>query len=244
MKKIKRKGWKNMKKQELSEIKRCFKKDSATFTRVAGCYVNSQKEKVTTFEKPYLPDEEFYKYLEITKKVLSGMVENKLNEVELLDTFYEKVIMSYDEQKRMLTLKSSALKDAALLDTFYDKVITGYEHPGNYLILLYHDCYDVPIIGKDKTKLDESEDVFEYILCAICPVELSKPALGYKAAEKDIGERDWVVGMPESGFIYPSFMDRGSTIDSVLTYTKNAKKVHRELWKNVLGCNVSSKDLH
>lgn len=194
-----------MKKQEVSEIKRCFKKDSATFTRVAGCYINSQKEKVTTFEKPYLPDEEFYKYLEITKKVLSGMVENKLNEVELLDTFY-------------------------------DKVITGYEHPGNYLILLYHDCYDVPIIGKDKTKLDESEDVFEYILCAICPVELSKPALGYKAAEKDIGERDWVVGMPESGFIYPSFMDRGSTIDSVLTYTKNAKKVHRELWKNVLGC--------
>ncbi|KOF57622.1 hypothetical protein AGR56_15030 [Clostridium sp. DMHC 10] len=44
---------------------------------------------------------------------------------------------------------------------------------------LKDDAYDVMKKTTDNSKLDESEEVYEYILCAICPVSLAKPALGY-----------------------------------------------------------------
>ena len=51
--------------------------------------------------------------------------------------------------------------------------------------------------------MDESEEVYKYMLCAICPVTLSKPGLGYLEKEQRIGARirDWVVGAPETGFL-------------------------------------------
>ena len=56
----------------------------------------------------------------------------------------------------------------------------------------------------DNLKLDESEEVYEYLLVSVCPVALSKPGLGYRADENRIGARirDWVVGQPELGFLY------------------------------------------
>ena len=51
---------------------------------------------------------------------------------------------------------------------------------GNYLILLARDVYDVPYRAKDGERLeDASEEVFSYLLCGICPVKTTKPALGY-----------------------------------------------------------------
>lgn len=92
----------------------------------------------------------------------------------------------------------------------------------------------------DNNKLDESEEVYEYLLCAICPVALSKPGLGYRADENRIGPRirDWVVCAPESGFIFPAFTDRSADLHSVMTYHKNAKEPHVEFMEGALGCNA------
>ena len=84
--------------------------------------------------------------------------------------------------------------------------------------------------------LDDSDEVYEYIMCAICPVDLSKPGLSYKEESEDIAsrKRDWVVGAVNSGFLFPAFNDRSSDIHSVLCYTKDAKAPHTELWENGL----------
>ena len=74
-----------------------------------------------------------------------------------------------------MAIKSSQLKNEEMLESFYDMVIENYEHTGNYLILLFHDVYDVMTKTTDNNKLDESEEIFEYIICSICPVALSKP---------------------------------------------------------------------
>ena len=52
-----------MQRKDLMELKKRFKKDQCTFTRMTGCYVNSQKEKVVTLNEVFLnlPDEEYYK---------------------------------------------------------------------------------------------------------------------------------------------------------------------------------------
>jgi hypothetical protein len=143
-------------------------------------------------------------------------------------------------QQILMALRASKLNDEALLDTYYDLVIDTYDHTGNYLILLFHDAYDVMTRTKDNNNLDESEEVYEYLICAICPVDLSKPGLGYLADEQRIGPRvrDWIVGAVDTAFLFPAFNDRSTDIHSALFYTKNTKEPHSEFMANGLGCGV------
>lgn len=225
-----------MNKKEILELKRRFKKDECTFTRMCGCYVDAQKNIVLNIKETFLNlrEEEFFKYLEIAKKTLSGTVGNNL--LELNFPFNEENIE--DRQLSLIELKKSKLKDDTLLDSFYKLIIDSYDYTGNFLILIFHDAYDVMTKTTDNAKLDESEEVYEYLLCAICPVSLSKPALGYLEDKNRIGARirDWVVGPPDLGFLFPAFTDRSTDIHSIMYYTKDAKDTHPELMEEALGC--------
>ena len=225
-----------MNKKELTELKRRMKKESCTITKMCGCYVDSGKNKVTTFAEDFLllEDEEFYKYLEICNKALSGTMNNNLVELE----FPTDEEISGGMQSALLALRESELQNETVLDAFYDHVIDTYDEVGNYLILLFFDSYDIPMKTTDNLLLGESDEVFDYIVCAICPVNLSKPGLSFNEEQKKIAarERDWVVGATESGFLFPCFTDRSTDIHHILVYTKNAKDPHREFWENGLGC--------
>lgn len=225
-----------MNKSEVNEIKKRYKKDAASFTRVTGCYVNSTKEKLVTFGQTFLnmEEDEQLKYMEIAKKVLSGNVDNNL----LTLYFSKEEEAASDSEKMLFALKDGKLKEEGLLDAFYDRVIETYSYSGNYLILLFHDVYDVMSKTTDNNSVDESVEVYEYVLCAICPVVLSKPGLGYIADENRIGSRirDWVVGAPENGFVYPAFNDRAADIQSLLFYTKDTTDSHIEFVEKGLGC--------
>ena len=54
-----------MNKKEVLELKRRLKKDQATFTRLVGCYVDCNHEKICKFGSKFLTleEEEYYKYL-------------------------------------------------------------------------------------------------------------------------------------------------------------------------------------
>lgn len=227
-----------MNKKEVLELKRRFKKDQATFTQLVGCYVDCNHNKVCKFGGKFLTleEEEYYKYLEIANKVLSGTVGNNLLDLEF--PLQEEEVGG--RQQILMALRESKLENEELLDTYYDLVIDTYDEAGNYLILLYLDSYDVMTRTRDNINLDESEEVYEYLLCAICPVALSKPGLGYLEGEQRIGPRirDWVVGAPDTGFLFPSFNDRSTDIHSALFYTKNTKEPHSEFMANGLGCGV------
>lgn len=225
-----------MDKKSIGELRRRLKKDSCTFTKMCGCYVDDEKNKVLYMDEIFLnlEDEEYYKYLEISKKILSTNIGNNILELD----FPPEEEKPGGHQQFLLGLKKSGLKDEGLLYTFYDMIIDRYDALGNYLILLFHDVYDVMTKTSDNNKLDESEEVYEYIICAICPMILSKPGLGYHKTDKRIGtlNREWMVGMPETGFVFPAFNDRSSDIHSILMYTADSKNPHRELIEDILGC--------
>ena len=225
-----------MDKKSINELRRRLKKDGCTFTKICGCYIEDNKNKVTNLDEIFLnlEDEEYFKYLEIAKKVLSTNVGNNILELN----FPLEEEKPGGHQQFLLGLKKSGLKDQGLLDTFYDMVIEKYNSLGNYLILLFHDVYDVMTKTTDNNKLDESEEVYEYIICAICPMVLSKPGLGYNKDKNKIStlNREWFVGMPETGFVFPAFIDRSSDIHSVLMYTADSKNVHTEMIEDILGC--------
>ncbi len=227
-----------MNKKEVLELKKRFKKDQATFTRLVGCYVDCNREKICKFGGKFLTleEEEYYKYLEIANKVLSGTLGNNL--LNLSFPIEEEQVGG--RQQILMALRDTDLEDETLLDTYYDLVIDTYDEPGNYLILLYLDSYDVMTRTNDNINVDESEEVYKYLMCAICPVSLSKPGLGYLESEKRIGPRirDWVVGVPATGFLFPAFNDRSTDIHSTLFYTRNTKEPHSEFMTNGLGCGV------
>ncbi|MFL0266888.1 DUF4317 domain-containing protein [Candidatus Clostridium radicumherbarum] len=225
-----------MRKKDILELKRRLKKDYCTFTKMCGCYVSGEKHILLKFRETFLnlEEEEYFKYLEISKKVLSGSLGNNI--LELNFPLNEELVN--EKQTFLAQLKRSQLKDDDLLNDFYDLIINNYDYTGNYLILVFHDAYDVITKTNDNLKVDESEEVYEYVLCAICPVSLSEPGLRYFEEENKIGARvrDWVVDAPTNGFVFPAFIDRSSDVNSIMYYTKNAKDTHPELMENALGC--------
>ena len=225
-----------MRKKDILELKKRFKKDHCTFTKMCGCYVNGEKHIILKFRETFLnlDEDEYFKYLEIAKKVLSGTIGNNL--LELNFPINDDLIN--EKQISLMQLKNSQLKDDTLLDNFYDSIIDNYDYTGNLLILIFHDAYDVITKTKDNAKLDESEEVYEYVLCAICPVSLSEPGLRYFEEENKIKARirDWIVEAPTNGFVFPAFINRSSDVNSIMYYTKNAKDTHPELMENTLGC--------
>lgn len=226
-------------KQEINELKRLYTPSNCSITRICGCYVDGEKNKKTEFKEAFLslPEEEIFKYFELLRKTLSGSLGKNLLNLDF-------PLASEQEggtQAALLALRDSKLKDDALIEEFYDRVINTYEYVGNYLILLIHDAYDVPGKTTDGLTMDDASDtVFEYIMCCICPVNLSKPGLSYDNINNEFHNRirDWVVEMPETGFLFPSFNDRATDIHSTLFYSKNPEKAHSEFVENILGCTM------
>lgn len=223
-------------KQEVNEIKRLYTPNRCSITRICGCYVDGEKNKKTEFKEAFLslPEEEIFKYFELLRKTLSGSIGKNLLDLEF-PLAAEEV---GGTQEFLQRLRDSKLKDDTLLSEFYDKVIGNYEYVGNYLILLIHDAYDVPGKTTDGLTMDDASDtVYEYIMCCVCPVNLSKPGLSYNAEANEFHNRirDWIVEMPQIGFLFPSFNDRGSDIHGTFYYTKNPEEAHPEFVDSILG---------
>ena len=224
-------------KKEISEIKRQFTPSGCSISRICGCYVDGEKNKKTEFREAFLslPEEDMFKYFEILRKALSGTIGKNLVTLDFpLDTEKEG-----GTQEFLLRLRNSRLQDDELLGRFYDRIIDIYEYTGNYLILLIHDAYDIPGRTSDGIDMDDaSDEVYSYILCCICPVDLSKPGLSYNELENTFQNRtrDWVVGMPDLGFLFPAFHDRSTDIHSTLYYSKNAGDLHDTFIEQILGC--------
>ena len=225
--------------KDVLELRRRFTKEACTFTRMCGCYVDADRNKITTFNETFLnlDDEEFYKYLEIVKSMFKGKIAGKLGDNLLPHRFADDQSGPGTMAAQLLQLRGDMRNEEAL-DAFYDMVIDSYDYTGNYLILLFHDAYDVMTRTYDNNEVDESEEVYEYLICAICPVGLTSPGLGYREDENRIAPRirDWVVGMPDTGFLYPAFTDRKEDREQVLFYTKDAADPHHELMEYGLEC--------
>ena len=234
-----RRGGSTMNKKEISEIKKQFSPANCSITRICGCYVDGDKNKKTELKEAFLSlsEEEMFKYFEIFKKTLSGTLGKNLLNME----FPTNQEADGGTQEFLMRLRASRLTDDELIQQFYDRIIENYDYPENYYIILVHAVYDIP--GKSSDGLDmfdASDEIYEHLLCSICPVKLSKAGLCYNAETNLIEDRirDWIVEMPESGFLFPVFNDRSTDIHGLLYYSKNAEALHDLFIDQVLGCTA------
>ena len=228
-----------MNKKEILEIRKQFTPANCAITRICGCYVDHEKEKKMESKEAFLslPEEEAFKYFDILRKTLSGTVgKNMLNLEFPLDAE-----MPGGAQEFLLKLRESKLQDDMLLEEFYDKVIATYDYAENYYIILIHAMYDIPGKSSDDIEMfDASDEVYEYLLMSICPVSLSKAGLCYNAEDNRIEDRirDWIVDMPDKGFLFPAFNDRSTDLHGMLYYTKKSGELQPEMIDQLLGAKM------
>jgi len=213
-----------MNEKEIGEIRRRVRRDRSNMTAIYGCYVNGQKEIVSSFKQStgMMPENEAEKYFGVMKRALSGTLGKNLIDI----SFRTAQVKDSPEHKLLMQLRETRLADDDLRMRFYKKVIDSVDLEDGYVILIGCDSYDVPFKDKNgEEQADNSTEVYTYILCAICPVALKKPDLRYIAEQKEFhdGGTSHVVCAPEVGFLFPAFDSRATNIYNALMYTRNVK---------------------
>lgn len=216
-----------MNEKEIAELRRRFRADKSSISRVRGCYVNEKREIISQFDQSLgiLGQTESEQLLSTLRKTLSGTLGKNLLDIP----FDTRQVVEGDQHKLLMTLRNPALRDEEAVSVFYQRVIQSLDLEGNYLILLVQDDYDVPYRSQDGERQDDaSSEVFRYILCSICPVKQTKEALSYYVYENAFHSisADWVVSAPEMGFLFPSFDERSTNLYDALYYCKDTSQTH------------------
>lgn len=190
--------------EDMLELTRRMTLERTSIARIAGCYVDKSGEFDGSFNTNFLKlsAPERSKKLKLAKEIPFSATNENLKKYEF----------PKGEQKPgsmwqlLMAMKECGLKNDALMDTFYDIVMEKYQRGAAYAILVFHDRYDIPAKASDKVRLWESEEVFEYMICAVCPL---------------IGEYD--PGKPEYGFLFPAFTDRSGDQDHIAVFQADLK---------------------
>ena len=228
-----------MTRKELNEIKSQYTLEDCGILRLCGCYVDGERNKITQFNENFLnlPEEEEHKYFDIFKKTLSGTPGKNLVDMKFnVDAYADEGARTF-----LMNLRDSGLKDDRLLNEFYDRIINNYSYVGNYLILLINQVYDIPAVTTDNIEMDDaSDEVYSYILCSICHVNLSKPGLGYDEEDNNFHDKkqNHMVDVPDVGFLFPAFNKRSADEDMTLFYTKDVSEFEDGLIDCLLDCAV------
>lgn len=216
-----------MNNKEIGEIRRRVRRDRSNMTAIYGCYVNENKEIISEFHQStgIMPENESDKYFGLMRRVLSGSIGKNLIDI----CFKTSQVADSEEHKLLMELRNTKLKEEELRRAFYQKVIDTVALESNYLILIGCDSYDVPFKSRDdESQADASNEVFTYLLCAICPVKQTKPNLHYIPESKEFHDGGMlnIVSSPEMGFLFPAFDNRATNIYNALYYTHSPKENH------------------
>lgn len=201
--------------EDMLELTRRMTLARTSFSRIAGCYVDRDGDFDgsfnTNFRKLSAPEQT--KQLKLAKEIPFSATNVNLKEYEYPAGARRQGSM----WQLLMAMNECGLKNDALMDTFYDIVMERYRSNSDYAILVFHDRYDIPAKGSDGERQWESEEVFEYMICAICPL----------AGEYEPGK-------PVCGFLFPAFADRSGDPSRIDVFQMDADRPHKELME-ILG---------
>ncbi len=224
-----------MNQRELTELRRRWKPEKNSVSRIYGCYVGNTGEIISQQELPLstMPQEETELYFALLKKAMSGILGKNLLDV----AFSTQQVMDSDEHRLLQALRQSELRDEEARTALFQRIIQGADlGESSYLILLAMDKYDVPARTRDDGELeDASEQTFRYLLCAVCPTKPASLELRYDLEARGFHSASSGVrpAAPEMGFLFPAFNDRAADLYHALYYTRSSEDVHQSLIDSV-----------
>ncbi len=227
-----------MNEKETGEIRRRIKLGKCAVNYIYGCFVNEKKEVVSSFRQSLglMDNDDADNLLSIIRKTLSGTLGKNLIDLP----YKNQQVVDSDEHRLMSALRTQAPESEEAINIFFNATASTLAMGNNYLILLIQDSYDVPQYGSDESRIEDSSSVYNYCLCAVCPVKQSKQALGFVAHENAFKTlaANQLISPPEIGFLFPTFDDRTANIYDILYYTKNTADNHPEFIENILRTEV------
>mgnify|MGYP004711613535 FL=1 len=227
-----------MNEKETGEIRRRIKLGKCAVNYIYGCFVNEKKEVVSSFRQSLglMDNDDADNLLSIIRKTLSGTLGKNLIDLP----YKNQQVVDSDEHRLMSALRTQAPESEEAINIFFNATASTLVMGNNYLILLIQDSYDVPQYGSDESRIEDSSSVYNYCLCAVCPVKQSKQALGFVAHENAFKTlaANQLISPPEIGFLFPTFDDRTANIYDILYYTKNTADNHPEFIENILRTEV------
>ena len=182
--------------EDMLELTRRMTLKRNCFSRIAGAYFDEEGYVDGTFNRHFqnLSAKDQQVNLDIAKAVPFSDTNVELKEYPFGETDRK----AGSIWQLLMSLKECELKNDALLDVFYEEFGKRYQAYGEYAVFLFYGSYDVPLKANDKESLWESEEVYQFIICAVCPVS-----------------GDYMAGKPECGFLFPAFKDRSSDINRI-----------------------------
>lgn len=197
--------------EDMLELTRRMTVKRNCFSRMAGGYLDEEGYIDGTFNIHFLKlsQSDQAKNLSIAKAV--PFAETNVNLKEYRFT---------DEDKKpgalwqlLRGMKACGLKNDELMEIFYEVVGERYQSQGPYAVYMFYGTYDVPLKASDKEQLWESEEIYQFLVCTICPVH-----------------GDYEPGKPEYGFLFPAFKNRSGDEYYMNVYHADAEHPHKELW--------------
>lgn len=218
-----------MNQKEVSELRRRWRAEKNAVSRIYGCFVNANHEIVTDLDESLgrMSQEEAEQYLGFLKKALSGTLGKNLIDI-VFST--QQVMDSEEHHMLSALLSSQLNDSQIRQDFYQKVISSLDMGDSSYLLLLACDCYDVPRQGKDgQTQDDASNEVFTYFLCCICPLKLGRQELNYYPGDNEFHcAVSQTVSPPELGFLFPAFDDRRANIYNALFYSRRPDNLHQE----------------
>lgn len=215
---------------EINELKKQLKLDNTSVDIISYAYVDHEKNIINsdTQRLGVMSEEDGHKWLELFKKSLGGKIGK--NQIEIPFANIDET-SSDSAHSLLLKVRESGLQQGVLRDALFRHIIDNFTYAENFLIAAMHNCYDIPVKGTDKLSMGESDEIYEYIAVAICPVKTEKAGLCFNESDGQITSKQqrFVVDAPISGFLFPAFNDRSADVHEMLFYTKKTDDVHKEL---------------
>ena len=201
--------------EDMLELTRRMTLKRNCFSRIAGAYMDGEGYVDGTFnthfQKLSAPEREAN--LAIAKAIPFSETNVNLKEYRFAPE-NEKAGSTW---QLLMALRECELKNDALLDVFYEVIGERYRTVGDYAVYFFYGSYDVPIKASDKESLWESEEVYKFLICAICPLH-----------------GDYEPGEPECGFLFPAFKDRSTDIHGIEVFDADALHPHAEVVERIL----------
>lgn len=230
-----------MNKKETAEIKKNFSDKSGFFImeKILTAFVDAEKNLRYHNINSCLtmPVEEHEVYDETLKKVLNTNVGKSFVEYEFPNEAYEEG----KPQDILHKLLRSELKDEEAAENFLHHIANSIAYAGPFAVITAYCCYTV----RTKDKLDEyaegEDEVYRYLLTAICPVNTGSDGFVFDSFNNEITKKlntELIISKaPSDGFLYPVFSNRSSDVNHVMYYTKSASKPNVSIVEDVLGCS-------
>ena len=224
-----------MNQKEINELRRRFRADKSNISRIYGCFVNTKREIVAHIDSSLgvMKQEEAEIYLARLKKCLSGAMGRNLIDI----VFSTQQVADSSEHRLLMALRDSHCQDDKARDELYGRIISSLNiEQSNFVILLAADAYDVPYRGSDDEEQDDaSSEMFNYFVCAVCPVKEPTADLRffYDVNEFHVASGGPILDNTAIGFLFPAFDDRSANIYNALYYAHKPDELHEEIINSV-----------